>query len=60
MVDDGGWRSTTLPVIAADEAAVRQHVQRVAGTELATTHDASETVDVVDDVARCSTYQVTR
>ena len=59
MVDDDGRRSTTLPIIAADKAAVRQHVQVVACTQLATTHDASEAVDVVDDIARSSTDQLT-
>jgi len=57
-VDDNGGRRAALPVIAADEAAVRQHVERVTGTELATTPDACETVDVVDDVTGSSTYQV--
>ena len=58
--DDGDRCCSTLAVISTDEAAVRQHVQRVTGTELATTHDTRETVDVVDDVIGRSTYQVTR
>ena len=59
-IDDRDRCCATLAVISADEAAIGQHVQRVTGAELATTHDARETVDVVDDVIGRSTYEVTR
>jgi len=58
-VSAGARRRASRPVVAADKASVRQDVERIAGRQLVTADDARETLDVVDDVSRCPTNQVT-